>query len=242
MSVLRCHITGAVLSAERVSQTAFVPVEFDDVKMIEEFVVVVNETNVRRWARWTLWVITALVSTTFAVLCFESERKLSVLSKDKNLRENELRLVIVAPFFASVVVVLFVIVSFLLTFPPSKLKAHSAYLDTVLVTSLVHMFLTVLLCVLVMHVFRKQLKFYAKKESFYQPCYYEYYDESRRTDCYKPISYYTYSKWDAKDDRVFTATLVMGYVSAAMYFFHASVTLCLPFLFKKTPRKIRSVM
>jgi len=210
--------------------------------MIEEFVIVVNETNVRRWARWALWVTTAFVSATFAMLCFVSGRKLLYLSKDKNLRENELRLAIVPPFFACGVVVLFVIVSFLLTFRPSKLKAYSAFLDTVLVTSLLHMFLTVLLCVLVMHVFRKQLKFYAKKESLYQPCYYEYYDEARRTDCYKPISYYTYSKWEDKDDRIFTASLVMGYVSAVMYLFHASITLWLPFLFKKAPRKIRSIM
>lgn len=204
---------------------------------MEDYVILVNTTKVLRVVRWTLWVIMTSVTLTFAVLCFVTACKVNHLSKETGVDANELRSSIIAPFFMAAVVLFFIVVSFILSFRLSRMKQYWGSLDTALVASLLHMVLITLLCVLVMHGFRRKLKYY--KSSFDSQYHYRFshHDKYGMEDYYTRYKYgYLDIDWDDKYTNIFTATFVMGYVSAVMYLVHAVVYVYFRLLFRQHPK------
>lgn len=185
-------------------------------KTKEEFVIAINPARVRHVVPWTLWIVMTVVMVTFSVLCCISARNLHRLDIGQRTIADDLRPALIVSVYSAVVTLLFIGVSFLLTVGLPKMKAKSQTLLSLLVASLVHMFLMTFLCALVLHDFKHKVYYY--------------------TDNFKRWRYNS-SGSDLDDfPSTFIATIVMGYLSAAMYLSYAMATFCIAVWFQQ-PQK-----
>lgn len=118
------------------------------------------------------------------------------------------RPVIIISIFTGVVVFIFIVVSFFMTWGRSATDYASRSLDVVFAACLLYMFLLTLLCAVSMNGFRRYLE-YARDEQDY------HYDDS--------------------DYDVFAATFAMGYLCALLYLLYTLLVAWSAVSFTQTP-------
>lgn len=149
------------------------------------------ETTARPRQNWLPWILVSLATFLFAILCFVSGRRMEDYAEDgTDWFLSIFRPVIITSIFTGVVIFIFIVVSFFITWGRSTNDYASRYLDVLFSACLLFMFLLTLLCSVSMNGFRRYL---------------EYVRDTRD------------SQYEDSDYDVFAATFAMGYFCSLLY-------------------------
>jgi len=157
---------------------------------------------------WLLWFSSTLVTGVFGALNLYSFGNVYRAYDDTDKDDEQLRSVLAATFFGSVLVCLFAVVSFIILLGKTIMQSAGGFFYGLLVSSTSHMFMTTLLCALVLHGFEDELKGFEDEEGV---------------------------DWEEFDTRVFKTTYAFGYISAGFYLFFALMLVLFSSVFKKQP-------